>query len=95
MVAQPQALAKHLPHRFANRVGTLFAGNRLDFGARGSQAGLEGIGGIQQFADGPGATTGGILAQDDHQCGHHTGCDQNPYECVKSHGAAAKMGAAV
>ncbi len=52
MVLQPQSLPQHLLHGVADRV-LVAAGDRLDLDARGSQALLEGIGGVQKLGHRP------------------------------------------
>ena len=50
VVLQPQALAQDFLHGAAHRV-LVVAGHRFDLVACGAQARLQGVGGIQQFAD--------------------------------------------
>ena len=57
MLLEPQPLAEHFAQGVADRV-VVVAGDRLDFGPGGAQAGFQGVGGVQQLAHGPLAAAG-------------------------------------
>lgn len=78
MVAQPQPLTEHFPHRVAHRIFNGIARHRLDLGTGNAQPLLECIGGIQHVAhrtlmgrEAPAAALQEDEAGDRHHGGYH------------------------
>ena len=70
MLLQPQPLAEHFAHGVPDRV-VVVAGHRLDFGPGDAQAGLQGVGGVQQLAATARWRPGGLAPHQD-ECNRAT-----------------------